>query len=295
MSVRKEIVFLDGRFVSSAKARVSPLDRGFLYGDGLFETIRIYSGEPFALEQHLRRLKAAGRRIQLPIPHTVRWWRETTVELLGRSGLRGRDAAVRITITRGVGGDGLLLPRKPRPTLLMFARPLPSDLETLKRRGVKVTLLDFHPGVRGLLEGLKTTDYLTAALGKTLARARGAFEGIYRTKAGEILEGTTSNVFTVQDGCLVTPGVPRGVLPGTTRDRVLSLARGAGIPIREGRLSVSGLLKADEAFLTASTIEIVPIVLVDDARIGLGEIPITRVLQDLYPPRKRPGSDESRK
>jgi branched-subunit amino acid aminotransferase/4-amino-4-deoxychorismate lyase len=282
MSLQTGVVFLNGDFLPAASAAISPLDRGFLYGDGLFETIRIYAGVPFALEEHLRRLKAAGRDVRLRVPYSVPWWRDKIATLLAENGLEGQDAAVRLTISRGVGGDGLVLPKAPSPTILMMARRLPPDLEQRRRAGVKVTLLGFHPGAGGLLEGLKTTDYLTAAIGKTLAQERHAFEGLYQTQSGEILEGTTSNVFVVSHRGLMTPALSRGVLPGTTRDRVLLLARRAGMSVREIRLPLQALLEADEAFLTASTIEVVPIRRVDDQVIGNRENPVTREIQRLY-------------
>lgn len=277
----KEVVFLDGRFIDGRTARVSALDRGFLYADGLFETIRIYSGRPYALEEHLARFENAAKSIRLPLPGPSSWWRATIERLLARNGLARSDAAVRITVTRGKGGDGLVFPEVPRPTVLVLARPLAPGLDEMRRTGIAVTLLGFHPGHDGLLEGLKTTNYLTAAIGKTLARERGAFEGLYQRR-GEILEGTTSNLFVVRRGRVRTPALSRGILAGTTRDRVIALAHEHGIGIREGRITTRDLLEADEAFLTASTIEVLPIATVDGRPVGRGRFEVSRGLHDLY-------------
>lgn len=278
---KKEVVFLDGRFVDGRAARVSALDRGFLYADGLFETIRIYRGHPYALAEHLARIEDAARKIRLPFPGSSSWWRETIARLLARNGLARSDAAVRITVSRGVGGDGLVFPRITRPTVLIVARPLAAGLDEMRRSGVAVALLGFHPGHDGLLQGLKTTDYLTAAIGKTIARERGAFEGLYQRK-GEILEGTTSNLFVVRRGRVKTPALSRGILAGTTRDRVIALAREHRIPICEGRVTTRELLDADEAFLTASTIEVLPIARVDGRPIGTGSFAVSLGLHGIY-------------
>ncbi len=282
-------VFLNGRLVAAQAAKVSAFDRGLLYGDGIFETVRLYAGEPFALEEHLQRMRRAAERIRLPLPEPAAWWRRAIASLVRRNGLGDRDGSVRITVTRGVGGEGLLPARRAARTILISARPLPRSLLRWQRDGVGVILLPFHAGLGGYLAGLKTTDYLTAALGKWMARERGAFEGIYQTRAGEILEGTTSNVFVVRDGRLETPPLARGVLAGITRARVLRLARSAALRPREARLRARDLLAADEAFLTASTIGIVPIRHVDDHRVGGRGYPVTRRLQYLLLPDSRRG------
>jgi branched-subunit amino acid aminotransferase/4-amino-4-deoxychorismate lyase len=279
---RERTVYLNGRFLPASAAYVRAEDRGILYGDGLFETIRVYRGRPFALDAHLLRLRRAGERTRLRIPGGSTWWAATIVELLRRNRLDAKDAAVRLTITRGIdAGLGLLPPRRPRQTVLVSARPVAPHLAKWQRRGVAVVLLPFSPGSRGYLSGVKTTDYLTALLGKAIAHEQGAFEGIYCTSAGRVLEGTTSNLFVIRGNLLVTPPLAAGILPGITRAEVLGLARRAGLRPRERALHVRELQTADEAFLTASTIEIVPIRTVNRSRVGHGH-PKTRELQTLF-------------
>ncbi len=256
-------IFVDGAFVPAARAQVSALDRGLLYGDGLFETFRTYRGIPFALDDHLSRLRQAAERIRLPVRRSSSWWRTVIAEVLRRNRLDSRDAVVRVTITRGAGGAGLIPPRGIRPTILVVARALPRQVSSWQQSGVPVVLLPFHPGLDGLLGGLKTTDYLTALMGKMLAREHGAFEGIYQTASGEVLEGTTSNVFLANGRRLETPPVSRGILPGITRERVLSIARRNGFAVRERTIRTRELRDAQAAFLTASTIEVMPIRSVD--------------------------------
>jgi branched-chain amino acid aminotransferase len=280
--VRPSIVYLNGRFLLATEARISVLDRGLLYGDGLFETVRIYQGSPFLLGAHLRRIRAGGRRIELTIPGGVEFWRRRIRELLRRSGSDGAHAAVRLTVTRGLGGEWLLPPRRIRPTTLLTQRPLDPNLPRLKSVGVRVVLLPFHPGLGGFLSGLKTIDYLTAMVGKQIARRRKAYEGIYSTEAGEVLEGTTSNLFVVYGRSVLTPPLQRGVLPGVTRGLVMRMAEKEGFRVSEERLSKRDLEGADEAFLTASTIEILPIRWLGRQQIGNGTNRVTRRLQELF-------------
>jgi branched-chain amino acid aminotransferase len=278
---RSGTVFLGGRFVAAADARISAFDRGFLYGDGLFETVRIYAGRPFALVEHLERMRFAADRIGLSVPNEPAWWREMIAELLRRNRLSRSDAAVRVTVTRGATGAGLLPPRRSRPTIFAVARRLPRELSSWQRVGVDVTLLPFHPGLDGYLSGLKTTDYLTALVGKAIARERGAFEGIYLTQTGKLLEGTTSNVFIVRRGVVETPPLRHGILAGITRGHVLEVARQARIPVAERPIHARELRTADEAFLTASTIEIVPIRSVEGRRLRRSGNTVAR-LRELF-------------
>ncbi len=274
-------VYVNGRFVAAARASVSVADRGFLYGDALFETVRVYRGKPFAVAAHFDRLRRGASTIRLHVPPARAAWEAAIVELVRRNRLAGSDVAVRLTLTRGVGGDGLVLPRRQRPTLVMTVRRLPRGLAKLQLQGVGVVLLPFHPGSGGLLAGVKAVDYLTAALGKTIARERGAFEGIYRTGSGELLEGTTSNLFVVRRDRLLTPPLGRGVLPGVTRGIVMRLAEKAGLRALERPLRERDLCAADEAFLTATTIEILPIRAVEGRPLRAPG-PRTRLLQSFY-------------
>lgn len=280
--MKAPIVYLSGRFCLTSRARISALDRGFLYGDGLFETIRIYRGIPFALRAHLNRMRKGARRIGLAIPGSQESWEKILRGLLRRNRLTGADIAARITVTRGAGGDGLLPPRRVRPTTLVTLRPLDPNLRVLRERGIQIAFLPFHPGIGGFLNGVKTVDYVTALVGKRLARSQGAYEGVYCTPAGEILEGTTSNIFIVRDKRLFTPPLAAGVLPGVTRSLVMQHAKRIGYPVQELRLTKSDLETADEAFLTATTIEILPIRVVGRRRIGGQKRPVIRDLQQAF-------------
>ncbi|HVN84917.1 MAG TPA: aminotransferase class IV [Candidatus Binatia bacterium] len=273
-------VFLNRRFVAAARARVSVFDRGLLYGDGLFETLRVYRGEVFALDTHLARLRASAVFLGIPLPRLD--WTEIIGALVQRNRLMVRDASVRITLTRGPASPGLVPPRRPHPTVLIVAAPLAGNIARAQRRGVRVTLLPLARAA-DVLAGHKLLNYVPAILGRIAAASRNAFEALYVDERKQLSEGTTSNLFIVRDGHLFTPPAPRGVLPGITRRLVIDLARHERMPVHERTLRVPDLLAASEAFCTSSLIEIVPIVRVDDGAIATATPgPITRLLQRRY-------------
>ncbi len=275
------LVWLNGRLLDARQARVSALDRGLLHGDGVYDTWRTYGGRPFALAAHLARLTAAARRLELPSPGGPGVWDTRTRRLLRGNALT--DGAARLTLTRGNAGTGPMPVGRVRPTLLLSVRPLPAMLPTLQARGVAVTLLPFARDAGPGWGALKLVGHASAVVGKRLAARRGAFEGLYVTADELVTEGTTSNVFAVERGTLVTAPADGTILRGVTRDLVLTIARQAGLRIRETPLAVDRLRRADEMFLTASTIAVLPVTRVDRRRIDTGRPgPVTRALQDGY-------------
>jgi branched-subunit amino acid aminotransferase/4-amino-4-deoxychorismate lyase len=275
------LVWLNGRVVPARAARVSALDRGLLHGDGVYDTWRTYGGEPFAVAAHIARLAAAARRLGLPPPGPARAWVQRSRLLVRRLALP--DAALRLTITRGAAGEALLPERAARPTVLLLARPLPGDLAARQERGVSAALLPFPRDAAGPWGALKLVGHASAIAGRAAAVRRGADEGLYTTASGEVTEGTTTNLWLVEKGTLVTPPLASGVLPGVTRALVLALARRAGIAVREEPLAVARVRRARELFLTASTIEVVPVVRLDGRRVGDGRPgATTRQLHERY-------------
>jgi D-amino acid aminotransferase len=288
------LVWLNGRVVPARRALVSALDRGLLHGDGVYDTWRTYGGRPFALRAHLARLAAGARRLGLPPPGDPARWDRLTRRLVAANRLP--DAAVRLTITRGAAGDALWPVRRTRPTILLAVRPLPADLARRQSDGVAAVLLPFPRDAGPPWGALKLVGHASAILGKRLAARRGAAEGLYVTAHGEVTEATTANVFIVERGRLVTPPVDAGVLPGVTRSLVLALARRAGLPVREERLGVARVRRADECFLTASSVEIVPVIRLNGRRVADGRPgPVTRRLQAAYAARVRRLSVASRR
>jgi D-amino acid aminotransferase len=288
------LVWLNGRLLDARQARVSALDRGLLHGDGAYDTWRTYDGRPFALGAHLARLTAAAARLDLPPPGDPATWEARTRRLLRRNALA--DGAVRLTLTRGNAGTGPIPDGRARPTLLLTVRPLPANLGTLQARGVSVTPLPFARDAGPGWGALKLVGHASAIVGKRIAARRHAFEGLYVTANGLVTEGTTSNVFIVERGMLLTPPADGTILRGVTRDLVLAIARGVGLRTRETSLTADRVHRADEIFLTASTIEVLPVSRVDGRRVGAGRPgPVTRALQDGYRARvaralRRPGS-----
>lgn len=278
MSYLDGTVFIDGRFVPARRARVSVFDRGLLYGDGLFETMRAYAGSVFALDEHLDRLRGSAEALGFRLPH--RAWRETIEELLRRNGLGRRDAWVRLNLTRGAAAPDVLPPASARPTVFILVKPVPSGFSAAQRRGVRVTLLTYSR--HSFMPEHKSLNYLPTILGKAAAASRGAYEGLFVRDGRYLMEGTTSSVFVVRGRRLQTPPVA-GILPGVTRRWINEMAAGAGLRVVEKETTVASLRKADEVFLTSSVAEIVPVTHLDAHRIGNGRPgEVTVAIQRMY-------------
>ncbi len=283
----KAICWLNGKFVDVAGARISPLDRGFLFGEGLFETWRTYRGRPYAVGDHLERMAGSARRIGIPFDASEPW-EQRCVELARRNRMLDRDGAVRMTITRGRGPVSLVVDKTDAPTTLMLYRPLEPTLAEAKRSGVAIHLVSVGSGVSEKWRQVKSLNYLPAILARKEAREHGCFEAVYHTegrgkgRGGTVLEGTTSNLFVVHRGVVRTAPISAGLLPGVTRRKTLRLARKVA-GVKEERFTVEDLVAADEVFLTASSIEVVPVVRTGRRRIGNGRPgEITLAIQHAY-------------
>lgn len=271
-------VFLNGRIVDASRASVSVYDRGLLYGDGLFETMRAYKGTAFAIEDHFHRMRTLADILGLPIPNLD--WPATIAELLEKNGLTRNDAWVRLTITRGPAQPRVLPPDLAKPTIILMVRPLDPEIAEFQKRGVKIALLPFSR--HGFIPEHKSLNYLPAVVGKVLASYHGAYEGVFVRDDHILTEGTTTSVFITRDGALWT-APEGGILPGVTRRMIIELAHRHGLRVVERQISTTDLRLADEAFLTSSMIEIIPIVAVDEAAVGKGKPgPATIKLQKLY-------------
>jgi D-amino acid aminotransferase len=283
----KAICWLNGKFVDVAKARISPLDRGFLFGEGLFETWRTYKGRPYAVADHVERMARSARFLGIPFDPSEPW-EKRCIELARRCGMLDRDGAVRMTVTRGHGPVSLLADRCEEPTRLMLYRPLEPTLAVAKAKGVAVHLVSVGSGVSEKQRQVKSLNYLPAILARKEAKKHGCFEAVYHTegrgggRGGTVLEGTTSNLFVVKKGVVRTGPISAGLLPGVTRRKTIKLARRVAA-VKEERFGVEDLLSADEVFLTASSIEVVPVVRVGRRRIAGGRPgPVTLEMQRRY-------------
>jgi len=279
--MKRPICFLNGRYVTTSAAQIPALDRGFLFGEGLFETWRTYKGHPFALREHLARMNRSAKSLGIPFDPEAPWLART--ERLARAnGMTGGGGAIRLTITAGPGPVSLIPGRPARPTQLMLFRPLEAGLDQARNNGVSIHLMDFGVGVNAGLRQLKTLNYLPAVMGKVAAKKRGCFESLYRLEDGTILEGTTSNFFVVNNGRLATTPVVDGILPGVTRALTLGIASRV-TTVEQRRIDESELYAADEIFITSSTIEIVPVIRIGRRRVGNGQPgELTRELQLRY-------------
>jgi 4-amino-4-deoxychorismate lyase len=251
-------VWLNGKLVPENKAVVSVMDHGFLYGVGVFETLRVYAGHPFLLKDHVDRLSRGLQLLRIRPPLSSHEWAEAIRQLLDASGLR--DAYVRISVTGGAVGPGLSARQYDEPTTVIFARPLPKWPEWMYTVGKTVEVLDIPRQVQGGTASLKSHNYLNSVLARLEMGERfPAHEGLQLSPEGWIAEGIVTNLFFVRDGTICTPSTDLGILPGVTRRFVLAIARQVGLPVEEGRYPLSVLKEADEIFLTNSMQEIVPV------------------------------------
>src|SRR2546423_12660483 len=265
-------VNVNGRISAENDAVISVFDHGFLYGEGIYETLRTYNGRPFLYERHLRRMRNSARPIDLTTPLTGDELAAYIRDTINAATLDGNEAYIRVLLTRGVGDLTYDLKATPRPSWVIIGKPLPSPSAELYDRGVKVVLVDVvrnHP--QSVNPMIKSNNLMNSALAAQEALKRGGFEAVMRNYRGELTECTQSNLFVVQNGAVLTPALESGLLPGITREFVFELGRDTGVDVREQVLRDDDLFRADEAFLTSTPRDLLPIVTVDDRKIGDGK------------------------
>lgn len=275
----REWVSLNGRLMPGDQARISVFDSGFMQGVGLFETMRSYGGHVFRLQQHLERLISSARKLGWLVVPDEQQLRENVEQVVEATA--HEDARVRLTVTTGT-----LRPTEqdlPELTVVATATPGASYPPECYSKGVTVLASDYRQSRRDPLAGHKTTSYFARLAALREAHRRGVFEALWFTENGRLAEGAISSVFLVARDTLLTPPLDTPVLPGITRAVVIELARELGIPVREPALTINDLLEADEAFLTNSLMELVPVVRVERAAIGTEKPgPITMRLLEAY-------------
>jgi branched-chain amino acid aminotransferase len=280
-------VNVNGRVFDQEHAVISVFDHGFLYGEGVYETLRTYNGEPFLFERHMHRLRTSAGMLALHVPLS-----DADIAARFRDTMRtarlgdqpDREAYLRILVTRGVGELTYDPAACPTPSVVVIAKPHVNPSAEVFAKGVRVILVPIvrnHPGSVNPL--IKSNNLLNNALAMQEAFRRGGFEGVMRNYRGELAECTQSNLFIVKNGVALTPPVDAGLLPGITRAFLFEVGAEAGIEVREAVLRDPDLLGADEAFLTSTTREVTPIVKVDDQTIGTGVPgPVTLTLLARY-------------
>ncbi len=276
------LVYLNGRFVPKEKALVSAFDHGFLYGDGIYETMRAYRGTIFELRQHLIRLKHSASAISLKIPMPIDKIADALNQTVRKNKLK--EAYIRLHISRGPGEIGLDPALCSAPTMVIVAKPFHDYPAENYTRGVKVAFVKTrrnHP--LAISPAIKSTNFLNNIQAKIEAIKTGAYEGIMLNWEGYVAEGTISNIGMAKKGVLYTPHLKSGILKGVTRDLVLSLAKKNRIPVKEALLKPRDFLSADECFITNTTMEIMPVTRIGRTIIGKGKPgPITALLREAY-------------
>ena len=266
-------IYLNDRFVKEEEAVISVFDHGFLYGDGVYETIRSYGSRIFMRDQHLARLCRSADGIGLTIPIPEQRWPNLLQEAMTRNdvGREGTDAYLRITVSRGAGDIGLDPALCPTPTVVIMTKPLHPPSPEQYRIGVNLIVARTRRNLPSAISPqIKATNFLNNILAKREAIAAGAFDSILLNWESHVTECTVSNLFFVRAGWLCTPALACGLLDGITRNIVLGLARGAHIPVDEGYFGIEAIHEADECFLTNTSMEVMPVTMVDGHPVGNG-------------------------
>jgi branched-chain amino acid aminotransferase len=267
---------VNGTITPAEEARVCVLDNGFTYGDSVYEVLRTYGGRPFEPGRHFRRLRRSAARLGFDVPADDVQLLAQVDALLARA--PGGESYIRMIVTRGIGDCSYNFERVQRPTVVMIQKPLPPYPTRHYEEGIRVAAVGVrrnHP--RALDPAIKSSNLLNNILAVREAQSRGAEEPVLLNQEGYVAEGASTNVFVARDGELRTPPLSAGILAGITRELVLELVAGLGIPCREQPLHVDDLVGADEAFMTSTTREVVPVRQVDESLVGDGRPgPLTR-------------------
>jgi len=275
-------VFIDGKLYAQRDAKVSVFDHGLLYGDGIFEGIRVYNGRVFKLDEHVERLFCSAKALLLKIPMTRSALNGAVVETCRAN--RVRDGYIRLIITRGVGTLGLNPRGCRRPSVIIIAGKIQLYPKSYYEKGLDIitvpTVRNLHSAVN---PAIKSLNYLNNILAKIEANNAGCEEAVMLNAEGYVAECTGDNLFILKSGQLLTPPLHAGALYGITRATVMDLARDAGLPAAENNLTRYDLFNADECFLTGTGAEVVPVVKIDGRVIGSGRPGrVTRKLVTAY-------------
>jgi branched-chain amino acid aminotransferase len=275
-------IYIDGTFFPESEAKVSVFDHGLLYGDGVFEGIRFYSGRVFRLEEHIERLYKSAAAICLVIPMDRKALMEALLETIRRNDLR--DGYIRLVVTRGKGNLGLSPEHCPKPTIIIIAAKITLYPEDSYEKGLKVITCSTRRIAHGALSPMvKSLNYLNNIMAKIEATHAGAGEGLMLNEQGLVAECTGDNIFLVTKGQITTPPISSGALAGVTREVAIQIAKEFGINVTEPQMTRYDIYTADECFLTGTAAEIIPAVELDKRPIGNGKPgPVTRRLIERF-------------
>jgi len=271
----QELAYINGKMVKLNEAKVDALDRGFIFGDGLYEVIAFYQGIPYQMEQHLERYLEGASEILLENHPSAGELKEIADRLLQKSSVK--DGIIYLQVTRGAAPRAHQFPENPVPGVFMFVQEYRFRNLAEKTRGVKTILV---PDERWGRCNIKSTNLLPNCIYKDQARRRGAFEAIQVHPEVGVTEGTSSNVFGIKEGAIITAPTGLKILPGITRSTVLELAREKGFIIREKFLTTDELLECDEVFLTSSTNQLLPVSQIDQVNYPVSRYSNSFTLQE---------------
>ncbi|MFC5712695.1 branched-chain-amino-acid transaminase [Thalassorhabdus alkalitolerans] len=263
-------IYLNGEFVKKEDAKISVYDHGFLYGDGVFEGIRVYHGNVYKLEEHLERLFNSAKSIMLNIPYTMDELTDIIVQTLKKNALR--DAYIRLVVSRGVGNLGLDPTTCAKPQLIVIAEELAIYPKELYERGLEIVTVATRRNRPDVLSPkVKSLNYLNNILVKIEASLAGVSEALMLNNEGYVAEGSADNVFILRKGVLLTPPGYIGALEGITRNAIVDLALDMGYEVKEEPFTRHDVYTADEVFLTGTAAEVIAVVKVDGREIGEGK------------------------
>jgi branched-chain amino acid aminotransferase len=275
-------VYISGKLVEKSDAKISVFDHGLLYGDGVFEGIRAYSGRVFRLKQHVDRLYLSALGIHLQIPMKREEMAAAIVDTLAQNKLS--DAYIRVVVTRGAGSLGLDPRKTSDPQIIIITDKISLYPEELYEHGLKiVTAATTRNHPNAVNPRIKSLNYLNNILARIEGTEAGCMEALMLNHEGHVAECTGDNIFVVHAGKIHTPSVDSGILEGITRDAVIELARAAGYSVTERTMDRHDVFTADECFLTGTAAELIPVVSCDGRVIGTGKPgPITRELRERF-------------
>ena len=276
------VVYLNGEYMALNDAHISVLDRGFIFGDGVYEVVPAYGGYPFRMQHHLQRLANSLNAIRIKNPLTTEQWQKAVHQVITANDYD--DQSVYIQVTRGVAPRDHRFPHQEKPTIFIMTSPLESQPESISRNGIKVVTLE---DTRWLNCHIKSISLLANVLLRQQAQDQGAQEAIL-VRDGKATEGAASNLFIVRDNCLITPPTSPMLLPGVTRNLVVEIAEQQSLCLQQRDISETELYDADEIWLTSSTKEILPVTALNDKIVGTGKPgPVWQSMMAAYQQRKQ--------
>ncbi len=282
MEQNEPLIYIDGKYCPKSEAKISVYDHGFLYGDGVFEGIRAYSGSVFKLREHIKRLYASARAIMINIPFAEEKMIEAVIDTLKKNRLV--DAYIRLIVSRGVGDLGLDPRKCSKPTIIIITDRISLHKGKAKNEGLAaiISWVKRDP-VDATTHEVKSLNYLNSILAKIEANSANVDEAICLNKQGFVCEGVAENIFTVTDGVIITPPTSTGALRGITRSVVIGIAKRLGFTVIKKEITPADLFLADEVFFTGTAAEVVPVKEINKRKIGAGKPgPITRRLMEEY-------------